>query len=130
MKLYVNDVGYDIISSLQNSAIGDLLKLKVKTKTADFNGVTIKFIQNAFSTVGERMSDPEFDPVELLGDENYLNAMAGLIFLARRNSGEQLEVSDAFDTNFANFRIEPDPEDEAAEDGPKESGAAESDAPS
>ena len=44
MKLIVNDVVYDVTASLQNAALGDLLTLKLKTKTVDFLGVTVKFI--------------------------------------------------------------------------------------
>ena len=125
MKLIVNDVTYDVTASLQNAALGDLLTLKLKTKTPDFLGVTVKFIQDTFTSVGQRMTDePDFDPLELLGDEDFLRAMSGLIFLARRGVGETLDVSEAFDTKFQQFRIEP--EDEDVDDAaPKESvGAA------
>ena len=125
MKLIVNDVTYDVTASLQNAALGDLLTLKLKTKTVDFLGVTVKFIQDTFAAVGQRMTDePDFDPLELLGDEDFLRAMSGLIFLARRGVGETLDVSEAFDTKFQQFRIEP--EDEDVDDAaPKESvGAA------
>ena len=125
MKLIVNDVVYDVTASLQNAALGDLLTLKLKTKTVDFLGVTVKFIQDTFTSVGQRMTDePDFDPLELLGDEDFLRAMSGLIFLARRGVGETLDVSEAFDTKFQQFRIEP--EDEDVDDAaPKESvGAA------
>jgi len=121
----VNDVTYDVTASLQNAALGDLLTLKLKTKTVDFLGVTVKFIQDTFAAVGQRMTDePDFDPLELLGDEDFLRAMSGLIFLARRGVGETLDVSEAFDTKFQQFRIEP--EDEDVDDAaPKESvGAA------
>jgi len=121
----VNDVVYDVTASLQNAALGDLLTLKLKTKTVDFLGVTVKFIQDTFAAVGQRMTDePDFDPLELLGDEDFLRAMSGLIFLARRGVGETLDVSEAFDTKFQQFRIEP--EDEDVDDAaPKESvGAA------
>ena len=125
MKLIVNDVTYDVTASLQNAALGDLLTLKLKTKDPEFLGVTVKFIQDTFTAVGQRMTDePDFDPLELLGDEDFLRAMSGLIFLARRGVGETLDVSEAFDTKFQQFRIEP--EDEDVDDaGPKESvGAA------
>lgn len=125
MKLIVNDVVYDVTASLQNAALGDLLTLKLKTKTSDFLGVTVKFIQDTFTAVGQRMTDePNFDPLELLGDEDFLRAMSGLIFLARRGVGETLDVAEAFGTKFQQFRIEP--EDEDVDDAaPKESvGAA------
>ena len=125
MKLIVNDVTYDVTASLQNAALGDLLTLKLKTKTVDFLGVTVKFIQDTFTARGQRMTDePDFDPLELLGDEDFLRAMSGLIFLARRGVGETLDVSEAFETKFQQFRIEP--EDEDVDDAaPKESvGAA------
>lgn len=125
MKLIVNDVLYDVTASLQNAALGDLLTLKLKTKTVDFLGVTVKFIQDTFAAVGQRMTDePDFDPLELLGDEDFLRAMSGLIFLARRGVGETLDVSEAFDTKFQQFRIEPE-DDEVDDAAPKESvGAA------
>jgi len=125
LKLIVNDVVYDVTASLQNAALGDLLTLKLKTKTVDFLGVTVKFIQDTFTSVGQRMTDePDFDPLELLGDEDFLRAMSGLIFLARRGVGETIDVAEAFETKFQQFRIEP--EDEDVDDaGPKESvGAA------
>ena len=125
MKLIVNDVVYDVTASLQNAALGDLLTLKLKTKTSDFLGVTVKFIQDTFTAVGQRMTDePDFDALELLGDEDFLRAMSGLIFLARRGVGETLDVSEAFDTKFQQFRIEPE-DDEVDDAAPKESvGAA------
>lgn len=126
MKLIVSDVVYDVTASLQNAALGDLLKLKIKTKTPDFLGVSVKFIQDTFATIGTQMTDnPEFDHLDLLGDEDFLRAMSGLIFLARRGVGESLEVDDAFNTKFQQFRIEPDEEELAGDDdGPKESGGA------
>jgi len=125
LKLIVNDVTYDVTASLQNAALGDLLTLKLKTKAPDFLGVTVKFIQDTFTTVGQRMTDePEFDALELLGDEGFLRAMSGLIFLARRGVGETLDVAEAFDTKFQQFRIEPE-DDEVDDAAPKESvGAA------
>jgi len=121
----VNDVIYDVTDSLQNAALGDLLKLKVKTKTPEFKGVTVRSIQESFTAVGERMTEDGFEPIDLLGDEDFLRSMAGLIFLARRNSGEQLEVADAFDTRFSAFRIEPDDDELEVDEGPKDfAGAA------
>ena len=127
MKLIVDGTAYDITESLQGAAIGDLMKLKVKTKTPEFLGVTVKFIQDTFFALGDRMqNEDDFDPIELLGDEAFLNSAVGLIWLARRKAGEQLEISDAEATPFNKFSIEPDVDEleEAVGDDPKALGEA------
>lgn len=122
MRLRVDETEYDITESLQGAAIGDLLELKVKTKTPEFTGVTVKHIQGAFSAVGEKLSEGDFDTIDLLGDEDFLHAMFGLIFLARRRAGEKVTVDEAKSVKFADFQIIPDEgEEEAAEELPKES---------
>lgn len=137
MKLIVNENEYDITDALQGASLGDLMKLKVKTKGAQivgdpaFLGVTVRGIQDTFESVGQRMQDDDFNAVELLGDELFLVHMAGLIYLARRQNHEICEVTDALDTAFNDFRMVADEDDETAvEDNPKvtDSAAAENDA--
>lgn len=115
MKLVVDDVAYDITESLQGAALGDLMNLKLKTRRPDdkFLGVTVRFIQDTFESIGTRMQGDGFDPIDLLGDVEFLSAMTGLIYLARRRAGDRIEVSDAANTGFSSVHIEPDEDVEA-----------------
>jgi hypothetical protein len=112
VKLVVADVHYDITESLQGATLGDLMNLKLKTRRPDdgFIGVTVPFIQSTFVDTGTRMQSDGFDPLELLGDEAFLSAMIGVIYLARRKAGEPISVADAAETPFTSFRMEDDDE--------------------
>lgn len=145
MKLIIGAVEYDVTDSIQKATLGDLMKLKVKTKTATFVGVTAKSINQTFIDVGKRLqengkvrreryaayvgaggdlSEDEADLsepgdwtfIDLLGDEDFLVNMQGLIYLARRHAGESLEVEDAADTPFDSFSIQ---DEDEADDAPK-----------
>lgn len=111
MKLYLDDVEFDIEEALGGVTIGDLMKLKVKTKTDGFLGITVKSIRAGFMRVGQAVQDAEeageeFDTLELLGDVEFLQCLQGLIYLVRRKAGEQLEPADAADVAFKSIRFE------------------------
>lgn len=105
MKLAVDGVEYDVVDAISKAALGDLLKLKVKTKTSEFPGVTVKTIQKCFTTIGDLVQSEDFDVLDLLGDEDFLINMTGLIYLARRQAGEHLEVSDAAAVSFSSVEF-------------------------
>ena len=148
MKLVIGSTEYDVTDSIQKATLGDLMKLKVKTKTASFIGVTAKSINQTFIAIGKHLTEagelrktryaeyvlaggdlPEdevdlstptdWSTIDLLGDEDFLVNMQGLIYLARRRAGEQLEVEDAADTPFDSFSLVDDTDSEAVTDAPK-----------
>lgn len=125
MKLVIGETEYDITESVQYATLNDLMKLKVKTKTPDFLGVTAKSIDATFKAVGLRMQDPAFEAVDLLGDEDFLVHLQGLVYLAKRRAGEKIEVDEAGDTPFQSitFKSEdedvPDPKDPSVDDAPQ-----------
>jgi len=153
MKLNVDGVEYDINESMEGAALGDLMNLKIKTRRPEdkemeipkFLGVTVPFIRDVFRDLGDRVltaaaeeeeaeklaeagtpleNPPEgFDYVELLGDERFLDAMTGLVYLARRKAGDNIEVADAARTGFNSVQMVPD-EDEVEAD-PKDEPAVE-----
>ena len=146
MKLIIDTTEYDVTDSIQKATLGDLMKLKVKTKTSTFIGVTAKSINQTFIAIGTQLaaarelrstryaeyvlaggdlaedevdlsSPNDWNTIDLLGDEDFLVNMQGLIYLARRRAGEQLEVEDAADTPFDSFSLTDD--SEAEPDAPK-----------
>lgn len=128
MKLRIDDTEYDVQEAISGATLGDLMKLKVKTKTADFLGVTVKSIKSTFKDIGQRLQDDEeFDTLDLLGDEGFLINMQGLIYLARRKAGERIEVEDAGDTAFSSFGFIFD--DDEADDETNEAGTSDPKAP-
>ena len=143
MKLIIGTTEYDVTDSIQKATLGDLMKLKVKTKTSTFIGVTAKSINQTFIAIGKHLtaagelratryaeyvsaggdlaedevdlSNPDdWSTIDLLGDEDFLLNMQGLIYLARRRAGELLEVEDAADTPFDSFSLSTDDADEEA----------------
>ena len=124
MKLVIGDTKYDVQDSLQHVGIGDLRKVKT------ILGVDPKRINKMFIDLGARMKEPEFDQVDLLGDDEFLLCMQGLIFLARRLGGEVLTVDDAADTPYDDFHLEDDePEATAETEDPGDPKAPTSSAP-
>jgi len=107
--------------------------------------VTVPFIRQVFRDLGDRvltaaaaakaaedlaeagtpLEDPpeEFDYVELLGDEDFLGALTGLVYLARRKAGDSIEVADAARTGFNSVQMVPD--DDEVEADPKDEPASE-----
>lgn len=128
MKLIVDEVAYDITESLQGAALGDLMNLKLKTRRPEdkFLGVTVRFITDTFTEMGKQAQSEEFNGLDLLGDEDVLSAMVGLIYLARRKSGEKIEVADAEATSFSSFYLDADDDDVDEVEVPKDE---DSDAP-
>jgi len=116
VRIVIAGTGYDFVEALTGAALGDLLKLKVKTKTADYLGTTVKSMTKAFKDLGEKTKADDFDSLDLLGDEDFLRAMIGVIWLSRRKAGERLEVEDAAAISFTEFSIETDDDDEDGDD--------------
>lgn len=115
-RIRVGSGVYGLEESVNDAALGDLLVLKTKTKTADFAGVSIKTIAEMFTTLGKRSSDDDFNPVDLLDDESFIVNMIGVIYLARRKAGESLTVEDAGRASFTDLEIMSDEEDDAPKD--------------
>ena len=121
MIIRVNGVSYDIVDALGGSALGDLLVLKLKTKTPDFKGVTVPFIQKCFADLGKKSEEAEaggveFNPLDLLGDDDFLYSMIGLVFLAKRAAGEEVTVDEVKTTKFSDIQLESDEDDEEEAD--------------
>lgn len=121
MRLRVDETFYEI-GDIQGSTLGNLMELKVKTKTADFTGVTVKSITDTFQRVGGLFQEPDFNPIDLLGDEDFLRTLVGLVFLTKRMAGEPVTVAEVWDTPFDDLEIIPEDEEVAeAEGSPKDS---------
>jgi hypothetical protein len=125
MKFIISGQDYPLEESIQGAALGDLLALKLQTKTEDFKGVTVSSIQKMFVTLGEQVSQPDFNFLDVLGDEDFLRNIVGLVFLARRKSGEQLTYEVASRISFTDIQLATEPEPE--EDAPKDEAAASTD---
>lgn len=104
---------------MNDAALGDLLVLKVKTKTADYSGVSVKTISEMFVSMGKRAQDESFSPLDLLDDEAFIVNMIGVVYLARRKAGESVTFEDAASVAFTDLEIladeEESPKDDAAE---------------
>lgn len=117
MKLRILDTEYDITDSVNRATLNDLMQLKVKTKSDNYEGVSVKTIKTTFESMGQRAQQEGFDPVELLDDPTFLLNMVGVMWLARRRNGETITVEEAGSVTFNDFQfIGDDPTDEAAED--------------
>lgn len=115
-RIRVGDSVYGLEESVNDAALGDLLVLKVKTKTAEFSGVSIKSIAETFTAMGRRASEDGFTPLDLLDDEQFIVNMIGVVFLARRKAGESLTFEDAGRASFTDLEILSDEEDDAPKD--------------
>ena len=125
MIIRINEESFDITEALGGAAIGDLLTLKLKSKTPDFLGVSVPSIQRCFVAMGAKAeaaaeAGGEFKMLDLLGDEEFLYSMLGLIFLARRSAGEVVTWESVGRTKFTDIELIADDDEEAeAEEDPK-----------
>jgi hypothetical protein len=89
LKLRVDGTDYDVIDAMQEATLGDLDDLQEATESKTFPGITIPFIRHTFNVVPEKA-----DSITLLGDRDFKRAMMGLIFLSKRNAGEDVTFAD------------------------------------
>lgn len=112
-RIRVGSNVYGLEESVNDAALGDLLVLKTKTKTAEFSGVSIKTIADTFTSMGKRAEADDFSPMDLLDDELFIVNMIGIAYLARRKAGEQITYEDAARVSFTELEILVDEEDDA-----------------
>lgn len=110
-RIRVGDSVYGLEESVNDAALGDLLVLKVKTKTADYSGVSIKTIADTFTALGKKAEAEDFTPLSLLDDESFIVNMIGIVFLARRKAGETVTFEDASRASFTDIQILADEDD-------------------
>jgi len=114
VKALIAGVEYSL-ESINEASLGDLYALKLQTKSKDFGGVSLKTISDTFSRVGQSASDPDFETLDLLDDEQFIINIVGVIFLARRAAGENITLDDARAIPFTGFQLVDDEEEEVAE---------------
>ncbi len=90
MKLKINGTVYDLQAALNKATLNELMELKVKTKSADFPGVSVKSIVRTFQELAT--SD---DPLDFLDTVDSMQNFRGMVWLARRMEGEQLTIEEA-----------------------------------
>lgn len=126
MRIIINGEAYSLTESVGGAHLGDLMALKLQSKTAEFGGVTVPSIKAMFERLDDEIT-PETPAIDLLGDEDFLRNIIGVMFLARRRAGEELTYQKASQIGFNDFNldfsdedeVESDPKDEAAGDAPE-----------
>lgn len=109
MKLIVDEVVYDVLESLHGASLGDLRRLKKDL------GSTVRTINSTFTRLGEESQSDSFDNLSLLEDDDFLQSMIGLIWLAKRKAGVDLSIADAEATPYDVFSLDFDDDDEEVE---------------
>lgn len=117
-RINIQGVEYDLTGAVSAAGLGDLFTLKVKTAAHKYP-VTLKSINELFVELGERAKAGDFEPVDMLGDEKFLMTFIGILWLAKRKSGEPITFEDAWGISFTEFFIVPDEDDEEPESDPK-----------
>lgn len=105
---------YSLEDSISNAALGDLFTLKVQTRKDGSAGVSVKTISETFIRLGELSSRDDFTGADLLDDEVFIENMIGVVFLARRNAGENITLEDARGVSFNDIAFIVEEEDDAA----------------
>lgn len=114
-SIRVGSETYSLQDSVSGATLNDLKRLQSQTRSEWLpGGVTPRSIQDMFVSLGERSQEDDFEPLDLLSDMVFMENLAGVIFLARRKSGEHLEVSEAGDVAFTDIEFIADEEDDAA----------------
>lgn len=103
MKIIITGVEYDLYSSINKAALGDLIMLKSKLN------VSVKTINETFKKFG-KLSD-----VEMLDDMDAMQNMQGVIWLAQRKAGEDGTLDDAGLVSYSDVEFD-DESTDAAED--------------
>ncbi len=125
MKLLIGDAEYDIWDSVNYATLGDLDDLQEQSSTPKFDGVTDPYIRDAWRIAAELADQGK----SLRGSLQFRKAIQGIVFLAKRKAGEQVSWDDVRAIPYADAQIKFTPKELAAEEAPKESGAAESPEP-
>lgn len=106
---------FSLEESVNGATLGDLYALKVQTRVDGSPGVSVKTISDTFIRIGERAQEPDFEQLELLDDDVFLQNMVGIVFLARRKAGHEITVADAGRVSFNDIELIADEAEEEAE---------------
>ncbi|MFE4469555.1 hypothetical protein ACFRFH_12140 [Leifsonia sp. NPDC056824] len=87
MKISIEGTEYPLQESIGGAALGDLLALKKR-------GITVSSIQGAFKVVAEVLGS-KGTGADLLENEEYIDNIIGVIFLALRKGGQNITLADA-----------------------------------
>lgn len=118
ISIRVGSETYSLQDSVNGASLGDLYALKVQTRKDGSPGVSVKTISETFVRIGQQAASDDFSAVDLLDDDEFIQNMIGVVFLARRRAGEKITVDDAADVAFNDIEFiteddeEPDPKDE------------------
>ena len=126
MKLVVDGTEYDIWDSVNLATLGDLDDLQEQSSTAKFDGVTDPYIRDAWKIGAELVESGK----SLRESQQFRRAIMGILFLAKRRVGEDVSWADVRKIPYVDAKLVFTEQELAVEDGPKESGAAESPEPS
>ena len=125
MKLVVDGTEYDIWDSVNLATLGDLDDLQEQSSTAKFDGVTDPYIRDAWKLGAELVESGK----SLRESQQFRRAIMGILFLAKRRVGEDVSWADVRKIPYVDAKLVFTEQELAVEDGPKESGAAESPEP-
>lgn len=126
MKLVVDGTEYDIWDSVNFATLGDLDDLQEQSSTAKFDGVTDPYIREAWKLAAELVESGK----SLRESQQFRRAVMGIIFLAKRRNNEDISWADVRKIPYVDAQLKFTEQELAVEEGPKESGAAESPEPS
>lgn len=126
MKLVVDGTEYDIWDSVNLATLGDLDDLQEQSSTAKFDGVTDPYIRDAWKLGAELVESGK----SLRESQQFRRAIMGILFLAKRRVGEDVSWADVRKIPYVDAKLVFTEQELAVEEGPKESGAAESPEPS
>jgi len=125
LKLVVDGTEYDIWDSVNFATLGDLDDLQEQSSTAKFDGVTDPYIRDAWKLGAELVESGK----SLRESQQFRRAIMGILFLAKRRVGEDVSWADVRKIPYVDAKLVFTEQELAVEDGPKESGAAESPEP-
>ena len=125
MKLVVDGTEYDIWDSVNLATLGDLDDLQEQSSTAKFDGVTDPYIRDAWKLGAELVESGK----SLRESQQFRRAIMGILVLAKRRVGEDVSWADVRKIPYVDAQLKFTEQELAVEDGPKESGAAESPEP-
>lgn len=114
ISIRVGSETYNLQDSVNGASLGDLYALKVQTRKDGSPGVSVKTISETFVRIGELAQAEDFETIDLLDDDEFIQNMIGVVFLARRKAGEQITVEQASNVAFNDLAFIEDDEDDAA----------------
>ena len=117
MKLVVHDKAYDLFDAIGAASLDDLIALK------RHNGATVKSMKSVFERLSKISDSEDFDQLDFLSDPDVLRDFVGLIYVVRRNAGEDVTPADAGATPWSDFQF--DFSEDVEDDAPKADAAAE-----